>query len=101
MKPGAIVALILIIIAIVIAGWAIDQAYIGSPSSGYQYPTSSIGGGNSTTSPSTPAFDQSISDGTFTIAFPSTDFGLATNQQQLLVNSYIPPCNQGFNYCLY
>ena len=98
MKAPSIIALVLVIAAVVIAGWYIDQAYLGSPSSGYQYPTSSVSGGTSTTPP---AFDQSISDGTFIIAFPSSEFGLATNQQQLLVHSYIPPCDQGFNYCFY
>ena len=29
------------------------------------------------------------------------DFGLAVNQDQLPANSYIPPCDQGFEYCLY
>jgi hypothetical protein len=43
---------------------------------------------------------QTVSDGT--IAFPiPTDFGLAVTQQQIPVNSYIPPCDQDFNYCLY
>jgi hypothetical protein len=48
-----------------------------------------------------PAFDQSISDGKITVAFPSKEFGLATNPTQVLVHSYIPPCSEGFDYCLY
>jgi hypothetical protein len=47
------------------------------------------------------AYDQSISDGTITVAYPSTQFGLATTPGQVLVTAYIPPCDQGFNYCLY
>jgi hypothetical protein len=43
---------------------------------------------------------QSTSDGTITFTNPS-DFGLATNQQQILTRSYIPPCDADFNYCLY
>ncbi len=49
---------------------------------------------------STP-FDQSVSDGTITIHFPSLDFGLATNPQQVLTKAYIPPCGEHFDYCLY
>ncbi len=48
-----------------------------------------------------PPYNQSISDGTITIPYSSTEFGLATNQSQVLVNSYIPPCDPDFNYCLY
>ena len=29
------------------------------------------------------------------------DFGLAATEEQLLVSSYIPPCDFGFDYCLY
>lgn len=47
------------------------------------------------------SFDQTISDGTLTFAYSTTTFGLATNQTQLLVNSYIPPCDAGFTYCFY
>jgi hypothetical protein len=50
---------------------------------------------------STLIFDQSISDGTIKIAYPSSEFGLAVNQAQVLVHSYIPPCDEGFGYCIY
>lgn len=43
---------------------------------------------------------QSTSDGTINFTVPS-DFGLAVSQQQILVRSYIPPCDPDFNYCLY
>ncbi len=45
--------------------------------------------------------DQSVSDGTITIAYPSKDYGFATNPEQVLVHSYIPPCSENFDYCLY
>jgi hypothetical protein len=48
-----------------------------------------------------PAYNQSISDGTITVPYSSTEFGLATNQTQILATSYIPPCDPTFNYCLY
>jgi hypothetical protein len=43
---------------------------------------------------------QSQSDGTITFTLPDT-FGLATTKDQVLVKSYIPPCEDGFLYCLY
>lgn len=43
---------------------------------------------------------ETASDGTISFTTPS-DFGLATNQQQVLVRSYIPPCDADFIYCLY
>lgn len=49
----------------------------------------------------TTTHDQTISDGTITFAVPSKTFGLAVNTDQILVHSYIPPCSEGFNYCLY
>lgn len=46
-------------------------------------------------------FDQAISDGTIAFGYPSKEFGLATNTDQILVKSYIPPCSEKFDYCLY
>lgn len=42
----------------------------------------------------------STSDGTITFYKPD-DFGLAVTPVQVLVRSYIPPCDEDFNYCLY
>jgi len=47
------------------------------------------------------AYDQSISDGTYTVAFSSKEFGLAVNETQMLVHPYILPCDPAFDYCLY
>jgi hypothetical protein len=41
-----------------------------------------------------------IAGGGVTFEVPS-DFGLAVNDEQLLVESVIPPCSSGFDYCLY
>lgn len=49
----------------------------------------------------TAGFDQSISDGKITVSFSSSDWGLATTKDQILVRSYIPPCDENFSYCLY
>ncbi len=46
-------------------------------------------------------FDQTASDGTVTLAIPSASYGLATTPDQVLVHSYIPPCDQNFGYCIY
>jgi len=43
---------------------------------------------------------QSISDGTITF-FYAPEFGLAVTPEQILVRSYIPPCDEDFDYCLY
>ncbi|MBX4216213.1 hypothetical protein KW797_04690, partial [Candidatus Parcubacteria bacterium] len=36
----------------------------------------------------------------FTFGYPS-DFGLAAAPEQALIRSYIPPCDEKFDYCLY
>ncbi|HAO64977.1 TPA: hypothetical protein DCQ44_03285 [Candidatus Taylorbacteria bacterium] len=46
------------------------------------------------------AYDQTQSDGTVRFMYPSKDFGLATNANQILVSSFIPPCSSNFLYCL-
>jgi hypothetical protein len=46
-------------------------------------------------------FDQSVSDGIIKISIPSSEFGLAVTNEQILVKSYIPPCDENFDYCLY
>ena len=48
----------------------------------------------------TSTMTDTTSDGTITFAH-SPEFGLATNPQQVLVHTYIPPCGQSFDYCLY
>ncbi len=47
------------------------------------------------------SFDRTLSDGVITTGYPSAEMGLATTQAQVLVHAYIPPCDQGFDYCLY
>lgn len=43
---------------------------------------------------------KSISDGNISITY-NNNFGLATNKDQILVKSYIPACDENFNYCFY
>lgn len=45
--------------------------------------------------------DQSISDGTITMPYSLSDWGLAVSPEQILAQSYIPPCDSPFNYCFY
>lgn len=56
----------------------------------------------STPAPSTPTSPstRTTSDGMISFATPS-DFALATTPEQVLVKSYIPPCEEQFSYCLY
>lgn len=42
----------------------------------------------------------SISDGLLKLEYPSI-FGLAVKKDQILAESYIPPCDDLFDYCLY
>jgi hypothetical protein len=49
---------------------------------------------------STPSMTESTSDGTITFSHLPT-FGLAVTPQQVLKSGYIPPCADGFTYCLY
>lgn len=41
-----------------------------------------------------------ISDGIISFSVPK-DFALAMSVNQILVKAYIPPCNDGFEYCVY
>lgn len=82
--------LVIVIIIIVGSFWYWQSA---------QAPTISPPATTSTTTTANPSA-QTTSDGTIIFATPS-DFGLATTASQVLVKSYIPPCEDGFNYCLY
>ena len=46
-------------------------------------------------------FDQSVSDNTITVPYPSDMFALALNTSQILTQSSVPPCDPNFSYCLY
>ncbi|MBC7766952.1 hypothetical protein H7Y21_03100 [Arenimonas sp.] len=46
------------------------------------------------------ATPQTHSDGVITFVVPK-DFELALNSEQIIASSYIPPCSDIFNYCLY
>jgi hypothetical protein len=103
MKKTLVTIIVIIIIALVVfALWSLYENLTNQPLT-----TTSPSSTASTTSPSsnptpgTPTFDQSISDGSITISFPSVDFASATSQSQITVSSYIPPCDQNFDYCLY
>ena len=65
------------------------------------------GGGQSTalagaTSPVAGAMDTTLvlAGGDVRLSYPA-GFGLATTLEQLLVSSPIPPCDEGFDYCIY
>ena len=50
---------------------------------------------------STMILDLSVSDDLIKLMYPSIDFVFATTSEQVLVHTYIPPCEDGFYYCLY
>lgn len=47
-----------------------------------------------------PLFTQTVSDGVIIFGIPA-DFGVAVTKEQALVRSYIPPCDENFDYCVY
>jgi hypothetical protein len=106
-KLGAIITTV-ILVALLFAGF-LWVANMGTHS-GTITPTDSASGTSSSSIPplvlstptgTAPAGSQSISDGTITLIYSTAEFGLATSQQQLPTKSYIPPCDAGFDYCLY
>jgi hypothetical protein len=52
-------------------------------------------------SSSVPPTEEGISDGTISFRVPLTAFGLATHPEEVKLQSYIPPCNSSFAYCVY
>lgn len=84
--------LVLLVIAVGIVVWYFSTHRVPTPSQSQGTTSEEIPNSDS---------DQTISDGTITFGFPQTGFGLATTQEQILVQSYIPPCTEGFDYCLY
>ena len=98
-KKGVIGLIIIVIIIVLVFWWVYDQGPSSTTTS--IYTTSTTTGAPSSTTPTTPNFDQSLTDGTITVMYPSADFALATSDQQVLTQSNIPPCDQSFNYCLY
>jgi hypothetical protein len=85
-RPRNILVLIIIVLALV----AVWFFFVNTSS------TATPGGQQSGTNTS----GQTTSDGTISFATP-TDWGLATTKDQILTKSYIPPCDDQFNYCLY
>jgi len=108
MKKFGWAIVFIIVIAVIAAGifWFVNnsnQSGTISPETG----SSTTGSGtvptlvlNTPTGTAAANGTQNVSDGTIGFVVPA-DFGLATNQQQILVRSYIPPCDANFNYCLY
>lgn len=92
MKTNNLYALIVVLIVLVIGFFAWQSIAPTTPTSG-ETATS--------TATVTISFDHLVSDGAITVPYSSAQFGLATNKTQIVAKSYIPPCNEGFAYCLY
>ncbi len=99
MKKSTVIGIIVVIIIVILLGWWIYATNTGPSTSTTTTGTGTTG--MTTSTPGGPNFDQQISDGTISFSYPSSLFALATTPQQILVSSYIPPCNGNFNYCLY
>lgn len=50
--------------------------------------------------PEDAATTMTLTGGDITLSYPA-DFGLAVSQEQLLVDSSVPLCDEGFDYCIY
>lgn len=98
MKKGAVISIIVIVIVAVLVGWWIYDATTSSSvtTTGSTSTSTSAESGTSALT-----FDQTLSDGSITLSYPSTDFALATTSADINVSSYIPPCNGNFDDCLY
>lgn len=94
MSTSAKIGLGVILVVAIVAGVAVMRNNHATPLPEPQQTAT-------TTTETTLNFDQSISDGTITAVYPSVRWGLATNTSQILVKSYIPPCDQTFSYCFY
>jgi hypothetical protein len=104
-KFGVVIVLILAVAIVVAAGFYFLSPKGGGPIS----PSNASGTASSGSSPSlvltspsgtATTSGNSVSDGTITFTVPD-NFGLAVSPQQILVRSYIPPCDPDFTYCLY
>lgn len=42
-----------------------------------------------------------LTGGEISLSYPGYQFGLATGSEPIPANSYIPPCDPGFDYCFY
>jgi hypothetical protein len=93
MKTSTATAIVLIFLAVIIAALFLFKKPVEEP-----LPDTNQNPIQTDTNDGT---DQTISDGTITIAQPGADFGFATNETQILVHSYIPSCSSPFMYCLY
>ncbi|HVW66256.1 MAG TPA: hypothetical protein VHA78_00830 [Candidatus Peribacteraceae bacterium] len=75
-----------------------DGSYVGRvPPSCNFAPCPGTSSGSTASSSSMP---QTVSDNTISFSVPS-DFALAVQGEAIQKPSYIPPCNDGFTYCLY
>ena len=94
---------IIIVIIVAILVGAVILAIVNS-SRAPSIPTAIDIATSTMTASSTPtllAFDRNVTDGIIRVSYPSTDFVLATTAAAVLVHAYIPPCDEGFLYCIY
>lgn len=96
MNKGVFVAIVLVAVVLAVAlVWVWSRPVQTGSLSGN---TGTVGLAPSSTGTN---FDQTISTGAFSFSYPSSTFGLATTKEQILVRPNIPPCSEGFDYCVY
>jgi hypothetical protein len=86
-KPIIVLIIALILLGLAWLAWGGEQTEAGNAN-----------GDNGTM----PADDSSVSNGQVAWTYPD-NFGLAVTNEQLrgIVKSYIPPCDENFDYCMY
>jgi len=91
---------IVIVAAVVIIGgfWWMSMS---APNSGTAMNPTSTNTGNPTSTPGNNLQSLTLAGGELALSFDPSRFSLATTQDQVLVKSYIPPCDEGFSYCIY
>lgn len=102
MKKTAIISAIALAVLVLAIAWFVStvQTTVFAPG-GEANATGTISGAASSSS-SAPVFDESVSDGTLTVSYPSTDFNSATSPGGVSVHSFIPPCGpDAFDHCIY
>ena len=93
-----VVIIIVIFAAVGVWFWTSMPATTPNPGTATPTSTQTMGGGTTTVSPTS---SLTLAGGEVSLSYADDQFSLAASPEPLLVQSYIPPCDQGFNYCIY
>lgn len=98
MKPGTIILVVVVVVAVLaLAIWYATGGWTGVQNNATSTANSTS---TATTTPNPQNETLTLAGGQIAVSYPA-DFGLAVTSTQVQVHSYIPPCDQDFDYCLY